>query len=107
MAFVVAEPCVKCKFTDCVSVCPVDCFREGENMLVIDPAECIDCGACVPACPTAAIFLDEDVPGEWSEYVKLNKDLAAKWPAISKQKAPLPEADEFKAVKDKRAFLKM
>ncbi|HCH63346.1 MAG TPA: 4Fe-4S ferredoxin, partial [Deltaproteobacteria bacterium] len=62
MPHIVADPCVKCKYTDCVTVCPVDCFHEGVNMLVINPDECIDCGACVPECPADAIFLDEDLP---------------------------------------------
>jgi ferredoxin len=105
MAYVVAEPCVKCKYTDCVDVCPVDCFREGENFLAIDPEECIDCGACVPECPTQAIFLDEDVPDKWTSYIELNATLAAGWPSITEAKDPLPEADDFKDVEDKRALL--
>lgn len=105
MAFVVAEPCVKCKYTDCVEVCPVDAFREGENMLVIDPVECIDCQACVPACPTNAIFLDEDVPSQWQEYIAINAKLAKKWPMLQRKKAALPEAEEFKKVDAKRHLL--
>lgn len=105
MPFVVAEPCVKCKFTDCVEVCPVDCFHEGENMLVIDPIECIDCGACVPECPAEAIFLDEDLPEKWAEYTELNAKLAELWPVISDQKDPLPDADDWKDVEDKRKHL--
>ena len=105
MAYVVAEPCVKCKYTDCVAVCPVDCFKEGVNFLVIDPDECIDCGACEPECPTEAIFLDEDLPDKWSEYIEINARLAKGWPVITEQKDPLPEADEFKDVEDKRALL--
>ena len=76
MAYVVAEPCIDCKYTDCVEVCPVDCFYEGANFLVIHPEECIDCGACEPACPTKAIFPEESLPAKWSEYVQLNADLA-------------------------------
>ena len=73
MAFVVADPCVKCKFTDCVSVCPVDCFKEGENMLVIDPVDCIDCGACVPACPVSAIYdSPESTPASQKSLVEAN-----------------------------------
>ncbi len=105
MAFVVTEACVKCKYTDCVAVCPVDCFREGENMLVIDPVECIDCAACVPACPTEAIFLDVDLPPDQREWTALNARLAKDWPTIARQKSPLPEADAFKSVKHKRAML--
>jgi ferredoxin len=105
MAFVVADPCVKCKITDCVSVCPVDCFHEGENMLVIDPVECIDCGACVPACPISAIYLDEDVPAKWEPYIALNAKLAPLWPSISKQKKPLPEWEANKGVEGKLALV--
>lgn len=105
MAYVVAEPCIKCKFTDCVAVCPVDCFREGENFLVIDPEECIDCGACVPECPVEAIFEEDDVPSKWSEYIELNANLAAQWPIIDDSKDPLPEAEEMKDVEKKRAML--
>lgn len=105
MAFVVTEPCVKCKLSDCVSVCPVDCFREGENMLVIDPIECIDCGACVPACPTKAIYLVDEVPGKWSAYVELNARLAPKWPSITKQKAPLPDWEQWQHVEGKLAMV--
>ena len=74
MPFVVAEPCIKCKYTDCVEVCPVDCFHEGENFLVIDPEECIDCGACVPECPVDAIFADTDVPDEEEEWIDRNEE---------------------------------
>ncbi|NJK88055.1 MAG: ferredoxin family protein [Myxococcales bacterium] len=105
MAFVVAEPCIKCKYTDCVDVCPVDCFHEGQNMLVIDPDECIDCGACEPECPTTAIFSEDDLPEKWSEFVELNRRLASGWPVISSKKDPLPEADQFKEVEGKRADL--
>ena len=73
MAYVVTEPCIRCKFTDCVAVCPVDCFREGENFLVIDPEECIDCGACVPACPVAAIYDSvESTPASQQGLVEAN-----------------------------------
>ncbi len=105
MPFVVTEPCVKCKYTDCVAVCPVDCFHEGENMLVIDPVECIDCGACVPECPVEAIYLDEDVPDKWQEYIALNERLAESWPVISEQKDPLPDADDWKGKEGKRALI--
>jgi len=105
MAFVVTEPCVKCKYTDCVEVCPVDCFHDGQNMVVIDPVECIDCGACVPECPAEAIFLDEDVPERWQDYIELNQRLAEKWPHISAQRDPLADAEKWKDVADKRAEL--
>jgi ferredoxin len=75
MTYIVNENCIKCKFTDCVEVCPVDCFYEGANMLVIHPDECIDCGACEPECPVTAIFPEEDVPANLKQYVQLNRDV--------------------------------
>ena len=102
MTYVVAEPCIKCKYTDCVDVCPVDCFYEGENFLAIDPDECIDCGVCVPECPVEAIFTEEDLPGKWVEYVELNAKLSQSWPVITVKKDSLPEADEWKGVENKR-----
>ncbi len=105
MAFVVAEPCVKCKYTDCVSACPVDCFYEGENMLVIHPDECIDCGACVPECPAEAIYEESDLPPRWDEYIAINAKFAEVWPRITEQKDPLPDADDFREVEDKRSML--
>ncbi|MFO0723573.1 MAG: ferredoxin FdxA [Myxococcota bacterium] len=105
MTFVVTEPCINCKYTDCVDVCPVDCFHEGKNFLVIDPDECIDCGACEPECPTSAIFSQDDVPEKWQEYIKLNADHAANWPAINQKKAALPNAEQFKEKEGKRGLL--
>ncbi len=105
MAFVVTEPCVKCKYTDCVDACPVDCFHEGENFLVIHPEECIDCGACVPECPAEAIFEESEVPEKWTEYTALNARLALSWPLITDAQDPYPEADDFKDVADKRHML--
>jgi ferredoxin len=105
MAYVVAEPCIKCKYTDCVAVCPVNCFYEGPNFLAIKPEECIDCGACVPVCPTKAIFAEGDLPEKWAEYKDLNAELAAKWPNISAQKPPLPDAESFKDKEGKRSML--
>jgi ferredoxin len=105
MAYVVTEPCIKCKFTDCVSVCPVDCFKEGENFLVIDPEECIDCGACVPECPVEAIFEEDDVPNKWAEYIELNATLAASWPLIDDSKDALDGAEDMREVTNKRAML--
>ncbi len=105
MAFVVAEPCVKCKYTDCAEVCPVSCFYEGPNMLVIQPDECIDCGACVPVCPVNAIYAEADLPEKWHEYVQLNADLSKKWPQIERKKEPLPDAEKWKDVAEKRAEL--
>jgi ferredoxin len=106
MAYVVGEGCIRCKFTDCVEVCPVDdCFREGENFLVIDPETCIDCSLCVPECPAEAIFAEDDVPEEQQEYIALNAELAQVWPAINEVKDPLPDADEWVDVKDKLQYL--
>ena len=102
MAYVVAEPCIKCKYTDCVTVCPVNCFYEGENFLAINPDECIDCGACVPECPSEAIFSEDDLPEKWKEYVGLNAELAKKWPNISAKKNPPADADQWKGVEKKR-----
>src|SRR5579884_247297 len=105
MTYVVTESCVKCKYTDCVDVCPVDCFREGPNMLVIDPDECIDCNLCVPECPVDAIYADDDVPAEKQEFIQLNADLSKKWPAITVKKEAPPDADNWKDVQDKRQYL--
>jgi ferredoxin len=105
MAYVVAEPCIKCKYTDCVEVCPVECFHEGPNFLTIDPDECIDCGACDPVCPTQAIFPAEEVPQEWEEYVALNAKLAKKWPVITEKRDALPTAEEYAEKKGKRGEL--
>ena len=74
MTYIVNDKCIKCKLMDCVEVCPVDCFYEGENMLVINPEECIDCGACEPECPVEAIFEESEVPEEWNKYIKINYD---------------------------------
>lgn len=105
MTHVVAEPCVLCKFTDCVEVCPVDAFREGENCLVIDPDECIDCTLCVSQCPVNAIYMDDDLPERWSEWRALNARLSQNWPVISKRKDPMPEYDAWAKNDSKRAEL--
>ncbi len=101
MTYVVTEACVRCKYTDCVDVCPVDCFREGPNFLAIDPDECIDCAVCVPECPVNAIYAEDDVPGDQQDYIKLNVELARQWPSITKSKSPLAAADEWNDVKNK------
>lgn len=77
MAYVVTEPCVGCKYTDCVVVCPCECFYGDDTQLYIDPADCIDCGACIPECPVEAIFYEGDVPAKWAGYVQLNADRVA------------------------------
>lgn len=105
MTFVVTESCIKCKYTDCVEVCPVDCFKEGPNFLVIDPDECIDCALCEPECPVNAIMTDDAVPEEQKEFIALNAELAKKWPVINITKGGLPDADDWKDVKDKLQYL--
>src|SRR5688500_17893793 len=102
MTYVVTESCIKCKYTDCVDVCPVDCFREGPNMLVIDPDECIDCTLCVPECPVEAIFAEDDVPDAQREFIEKNRALSAKWKPIIERKPAPPDADEWAKVKDKK-----
>ncbi|MEO7127733.1 MAG: ferredoxin FdxA [Rhodoferax sp.] len=102
MTFVVTEACIKCKYTDCVDVCPVDAFREGPNFLAIDPDDCIDCAVCVPECPVSAIYAEEDVPADQQDFTPLNADLARLWKPIIRTKAALPDADEWANVKDKR-----
>ncbi|MDP7143431.1 MAG: ferredoxin family protein [Alphaproteobacteria bacterium] len=99
MTFVVTDVCIKCKYTDCVEVCPVDCFYEGENMLVIHPDECIDCGVCEPECPIEAII--PDVEDGADKFIEMNREYSEKWPNITRQKDPLPEAEEFKDVENK------
>ena len=105
MTHVVTESCIKCKYTDCVDVCPVDCFHEGPNFLVIDPDECIDCAVCIPECPVNAIYAEEDVPADQVQFIKINVDLAKNWPTITRMKAHLPDADDWKDVKDKLQYL--
>ena len=105
MAHIVAEPCINCKYTDCVAVCPVDCFHEGVNFLVIDPETCIDCGLCIPECPTNAIFPEEELPEKWHEYIELNAKYACDWPVTDAQKEPLPDADEAAKEDEKREQL--
>jgi ferredoxin len=126
MAYVVADPCVKCKYTDCVAVCPVDCFYEGKNSLAINPDECIDCGACEPECPTTAIFEESELPSKWAAYKDINALVtgvkrrtrstrascrrpgqrhrrATTWPNITEQKKPMPGADDAAKEENKLA----
>ncbi len=105
MTFVVTENCIKCKYTDCVEVCPVDCFHEGPNFLAIDPDECIDCTLCVPECPANAIFAEDDVPPEQMPFVALNAELAREWPVINRRKDPPPDATEWDGKSDKLQYL--
>ena len=105
MTYVVTESCIKCKYTDCVDVCPVDCFREGPNFLVIDPDECIDCTLCVAECPVEAIFAEDDVPSDQKQYLAINAELAKLWPAIIEKKDAPADADQWKDVKEKAQLL--
>ncbi len=100
MTYIVTDACIRCKFTDCVEVCPVDCFYEGENMLVIHPDECIDCGVCEPECPVEAIVPDteDDADGKW---LALNSKYAAAWPNITIKKDPPADAEQFETEKGK------
>ena len=95
MTFVVTEQCIKCKYTDCVEVCPVDCFHEGPNFLVIDPEECIDCTLCEPECPVEAIFAEDDLPPEQAHFLELNKELSRKWPVLTEKKDAPPDAKDW------------
>lgn len=105
MTYVVTESCIKCKYTDCVDVCPVDCFREGPNFLVIDPEECIDCTLCVAECPVEAIFSEDDVPADQVQFVQINAELAKTWPPIVERKDALPDAEDWARRKGKLDLL--
>lgn len=105
MTFVVGEACIKCKLTDCVEVCPVDCFYEGPNMLVIHPDECIDCALCEPECPVEAIFSEDELPEGQQEFLELNQRLAEVWPNITEQQEAPPDADDWREVTEKRHLL--
>jgi ferredoxin len=105
MTYVVTENCIKCKYTDCVEVCPVDCFHEGPNFLAIDPEECIDCTLCVPECPINAIYAEDDLPDELQQYVQLNAELCQNWPVITEKKPAPPDAAEWEDKPDKLQYL--
>ena len=105
MTFVVTESCIKCKYTDCVEVCPVDCFHEGPNFLVIDPDECIDCTLCEPECPVEAIVSEDDLPEAQQHFLALNAELSQEWPVLSEMKEAHADADDWKDVKEKLQHL--
>ncbi|MEW5837768.1 MAG: ferredoxin FdxA [Pseudomonadota bacterium] len=106
MAFVVTDNCIQCKYTDCVSVCPVDCFHEGPNFLVIDPNECIDCALCVPECPAQAIFSEDDLPASELKFIQINAELAQTWPLITRKNDALPDAAAWDGKPNKLPHLK-
>jgi ferredoxin len=105
MTFVITESCIKCKYTDCVEVCPVDCFHEGPNFLVINPDECIDCALCEPECPVKAIYSEDDLPHNQKQFIQINADLAKTWPIISAKKDAPADAKQWETVKDKLQYL--
>ena len=106
MTYVVTEPCIRCRYTECVEVCPVDCFHAGPNFLVIDPAECIDCAVCVAQCPVEAIYPDDEVPAGQHDFIALNARLAQQWPVIKAHESPPDDADAWAEVDNKRSLLK-
>lgn len=105
MTYVVTENCIQCKYTDCVDVCPVDCFVEGPNFLAINPDECIDCTLCVAECPAEAIFAEDDVPEDQLQFIEINERLSKVWPIISARKDPLEDADAMNGVPGKEELL--
>jgi ferredoxin len=107
MTYVVTEACINCRYTDCVDVCPVDCFVEGPNFLAIDPDNCIDCSLCVAECPVEAIYAEDDVPESQVDFIRINAEVAKAWPVIIEKKAAPADAEHWVQVKDKRALLEM
>ncbi|MRH77259.1 DUF3470 domain-containing protein [Spiribacter sp. C176] len=105
MTYVVTEPCIRCRYTDCVEVCPVDCFHAGPRSLVIDPAVCIDCAVCVPECPVEAIYPEDELPADQEEFIEINARLAQQWPVITRHEPPPNDADEWAQIKNKREWL--
>ncbi|MDO8990091.1 MAG: ferredoxin family protein [Sideroxyarcus sp.] len=106
MAFVVTEKCIRCKFTDCINPCPVDCFHEGPEFLVINPDVCIECNSCAVECPVEAIYQDKDLPEAQKEFIEINRQLSQIWPrAIAGVSAPLPDREHWRTVSNKREFL--
>jgi ferredoxin len=105
VTFVVTESCIKCKYMDCVEVCPVDCFHEGPNMLSIDPEECIDCTLCEPECPVEAIYADDELPEGQEKFLKLNEELSQVWPVITEIGDVPADADDWKDKSDKLDLL--
>lgn len=100
MTYVVTQHCVDCKYTDCVAVCPVDAFHEGDRMVYINPDTCVNCDACVPACPVEAIFSDENLPEKYQHYLQINTDGAVKHPVLNQKKDALPGAKSLDELKN-------
>jgi ferredoxin len=105
MTHVVSEACIRCKYTDCVDVCPTDAFRAGRNMLVISPDDCIDCAVCIPECPVNAIFHEDDLPSDQRKYIPINADLSGRWPMISRRQPAPDDADVWAEVPEKSHLL--
>lgn len=105
MAFVVTDSCIKCKYTDCVEVCPVDCFYEGPNFLVIHPDECIDCALCEPECPVNAIVSEDDLTEDQKQFLQINAELSSAWPNITEKKDAPEDAADWENVKNKIDYL--
>ena len=105
MTYIVTENCIRCKYTDCVDVCPVDCFHGGPNFLVIDPEECIDCDICVAECPAEAIFSEEDLPEGQKQFIEINARLAKQWPVVNVKTDPLPDAEKWDGIEGKIKYL--
>ena len=105
MTYVVTDSCIMCKHTDCVDVCPVDCFVEGPNFLAINPDVCIDCAVCVPECPENAIYAEDDIPEDQRQFIQINAELSRLWPTLTKSKESLPEAEKWSGVADKLQHL--
>jgi len=105
MNFLRLESCIKCNLMDCVEICPVDCFHEGPNMLVIDPEECIDCTLCEPECPVDAIVSEDEIPAGQEQFLELNAELSQEWPVITEAGEPPPDADDWRETPDKLQYL--
>jgi ferredoxin len=105
MPHIVTDACIRCKYGDCMKVCPVDCFRGGPNMVVIDPELCIDCTKCVPECPVDAIYPQEELPSEMEGFVALNAELSQVWDVVTEYEGPLPEAKQWKKAREKLQYL--
>ena len=105
MTYVVTDNCIKCKYTDCVTVCPVDCFHEGGNFLVIDPEVCIDCNLCMPACPADAIFPDNELPEGMEAFIQINSELSRQWPVLKTRKDPPVDAQDWDGITNKLLYL--